>query len=253
MFTPLPILNPATLSTFTRYLQSSNPCFLPQGSLTVPALSSWFLPGSNNLDLSFFQKTLTEAQLSTFVPIESSTAASFEKSQLPLGLFLQYLSHGGGAGSGSASASPPGNLPHLYLAQFPLLDHFPPLKESLPTPDLINAGKGDLYTTNIWLGYSKGLVTPIHKDPNGNIFLQLKGRKVIRLWAPEVWKEEELGGRWLKEEGMVKRRETGWKEERRGFEVTVKEGEGLFIPMGWWHAVRGVGEGVCASVNWWFR
>lgn len=34
-----------------------------------------------------------------------------------------------------------------------------------------------------------------------------------------------------------------------GKEVILKEGDGVFIPAGWWHAVRGVGEGVNASVR----
>lgn len=36
-------------------------------------------------------------------------------------------------------------------------------------------------------------------------------------------------------------------------ETEVALGDALFIPKGWWHSVKGVGEGVTASVNWWFR
>jgi hypothetical protein len=88
----------------------------------------------------------------------------------------------------------------------------------------------------------------------------MRGRKVIRLWGPEVWTEGEMGGRLLREDGMLAKREIGWgpggeraEIERGGYEVEVKEGEGLFIPTGWWHTVKGVGEGLSASANWWFR
>lgn len=36
-------------------------------------------------------------------------------------------------------------------------------------------------------------------------------------------------------------------------EVRLRAGDGVFIPKGWWHAVRGVGNGVNASVSGWYR
>ena len=38
-----------------------------------------------------------------------------------------------------------------------------------------------------------------------------------------------------------------------GYESWLHMGEALFIPKGWWHSVRGVGSGMNASANWWFR
>lgn len=38
-----------------------------------------------------------------------------------------------------------------------------------------------------------------------------------------------------------------------GYEVSVEAGDGLFVPKGWWHSIKGVGNGITASVNWWFR
>lgn len=38
-----------------------------------------------------------------------------------------------------------------------------------------------------------------------------------------------------------------------GYEAHVGRGDGLFIPKGWWHSVKGVGDGITGSVNWWFR
>ena len=42
-------------------------------------------------------------------------------------------------------------------------------------------------------------------------------------------------------------------DRRAGHEATLSDGEALFIPLGWWHSIKGVGSGLTASVNWWFR
>lgn len=34
------------------------------------------------------------------------------------------------------------------------------------------------------------------------------------------------------------------------FEAEVESGDGLFVPRGWWHSVKGVGEGMTGSVSW---
>lgn len=40
---------------------------------------------------------------------------------------------------------------------------------------------------------------------------------------------------------------------QEGVEAELEAGDGMFVPLGWWHSIKGVGEGVTASVNWWFR
>lgn len=34
-----------------------------------------------------------------------------------------------------------------------------------------------------------------------------------------------------------------------GYEAHLGAGDGLFIPKGWWHSIKGIGEGVTASVS----
>ncbi|KAF8253369.1 Clavaminate synthase-like protein, partial [Wilcoxina mikolae CBS 423.85] len=146
----------------------------------------------------------------------------------------------------------------LYLAQTPLLDTLPALRASLPTPDLVTeTGRGDVYATNVWLGYSSTINTPLHKDPNPNLFVQLAGRKRVRIFEPAAWggerrfrEEEEM----MVGEGRRRVEEIVWGVGGiRGWEVEVGPGDAVFIPKEWWHAVKGVGEGVAGSVNWWFR
>lgn len=38
-----------------------------------------------------------------------------------------------------------------------------------------------------------------------------------------------------------------------GYEAVLDAGDGIFIPKGWWHGIKGVGHGIVGSVNWWFR
>jgi len=38
-----------------------------------------------------------------------------------------------------------------------------------------------------------------------------------------------------------------------GLEACLEAGDALFIPKGWWHSIKSEGDGVNASVNWWFR
>ncbi|KAK0104481.1 hypothetical protein ONS95_004770 [Cadophora gregata] len=202
----------------------------------------------------------------------SSPGSTFHHFSAPLSLFLLASK------SLTLSQAPP----QLYIAQAQLLSLPPTLQTDLPTPSLItHAGKGDIYDSNLWLGIPP-TYTPLHKDPNPNLFIQLAGRKRVRMFKPRVgqgvfWGVQEKIGRgggggrgqmrgsemmegperevlfeavWGEDVGMVGR------EERRrdaGFETVVRPGDALFIPKGWWHSFRSVGEGITGSVNWWFR
>ena len=38
--------------------------------------------------------------------------------------------------------------------------------------------------------------------------------------------------------------------QNHAWEAQLGSGDGLFIPKGWWHSVKGVGEGMTGSVRW---
>ncbi|KAL4722420.1 hypothetical protein ACLX1H_010774 [Fusarium chlamydosporum] len=72
----------------------------------------------------------------------------------------------------------------LYIAQCSITDLPQALQEDIPTPEIVkHAGKGDIYDSSIWLGITP-TYTPLHRDPNPNLFCQLSGTKVIKLMAP---------------------------------------------------------------------
>ena len=87
-----------------------------------------------------------------------------------------------------------------YLAQAPIMELPRALRDDVPTPELVlRAGRGDVYDSSIWLGEAPTYTT-LHRDPNPNLFVQLAGRKVVRLFKPEAGRaifakvQEKIGG-----------------------------------------------------------
>jgi ribosomal protein L16 Arg81 hydroxylase len=109
--------------------------------------------------------------------------------------------------------------------------------------------------------------TPLHRDPNPNLFVQLAGKKTIRLMKPEVGRflyesvrqkvhgaggDANMRGEEMMQGGEMEGLENAvWDKDVKGdvaaatgVETTLRSGDALYIPYGWWHAVRGVGHGV---------
>lgn len=289
-YRPLNILENATLNTFQqRCFLPEQPAILPRSTFQdLPAQKQWFKRASSestpnpvaSLNVDYLQKHGADA----FVPLEltesTSTDAesesgsgsdrgttethSFRQFHAPLTLFLDWMR--------AAETTPQST--RLYLAQCQLLDLPPVLREDFPTPELVaRAGKGDVYDTNVWIGHPP-TYTPLHRDPNPNLFVQLAGEKVVRLLAPADGQavfgavRRQLGKSGSREaaafrgEEMMQGRERALLDEMVwgtpvsvgsdagvGFEACLGAGDGLFIPKGWWHSIKGVGGGVTASVS----
>ena len=200
----------------------------------------------------------------------TSTETLFQRGPAPLALFISWV-----ALATSPNADSSASASRLYLAQAPLSILPAPLQSDLPVPKLVvQAGKGDVYDSSLWLGVAP-TYTPLHRDPNPNLFVQLAGTKVVRLLKPEAGDavfesvkktvgsdggaskafrgEEMMKG---KEREMLERAvwsEGGGEFVNGGLEAELKAGDGIFIPQGWWHSIKGIGDGVTGSVNWWFR
>ncbi|TVY25024.1 Lysine-specific demethylase [Lachnellula hyalina] len=187
-----------------------------------------------------------------------SPDATFHRFNAPLSLFLHAY---------KTSLCP---RDRLYIAQAQIADLPAQMRDDLPVPRIVReAGRGDVYDANVWMGIPP-TYTPLHKDPNPNLFVQLAGWKRVRLFTPGIGV-----GIFRSVQGKIGRRAEGvfrgeemmegperdvldedvWSANARmeGFEVDVGPGEALFIPKGWWHSIKSVGPAVTASVNWWFR
>ncbi|XXG95584.1 casein kinase 2 regulatory subunit [Hypoxylon texense] len=175
---------------------------------------------------------------------------SFQQFDAPLSLIMSACQFN------STRENPAERIKRIYVAQSSL-SHLPkPLSLDLPTPDVVkHAGKGDIYSSSIWLGLQP-TYTPLHRDPNPNLFCQLVGSKRIRLMTPgrgddiyaRVRRElgshgssrfrgaEMMGGR---ERELLHR--AVWDDEAVS-EVSLGPGDALFIPKGWWHSVASYGQ-----------
>ena len=265
-------LNDGSLEVFRREaFDLSLPVALPRGLfLELPAVQLWFSTSRNDEGLSLNHAYLTKFG-SAKVPLEHTILAAnltsdiaeaeFQQTEAPLEIFLDWTKH--------AKTETPNRL---YLAQASLNDLPQELAKDLPTPEIVlKAGRGDVYDTNIWIGVPP-TYTPLHRDPNPNLFVQLAGQKKVRLLAPHEGQEvfatvQNILGRSasanFRGKEMMKGEEKAlleaqiWDDNPKsghaipfGYEVFLERGDGLYIPKGWWHSIKGVGNGITGSVRW---
>jgi lysine-specific demethylase 8 len=167
-----------------------------------------------------------------------------------------------------------------YLAQHPLLTQLPSLRADITVPDLcytappphpthpalFSRPELDEPQLNAWFG-PPGTITPLHTDPYHNLLVQVVGRKYVRLYAPA--QTPRMRPRAM--EGAVNMANTslwdvgveeGWDSGDRGGDVgefskvpyvdcILEPGDTLYIPIGWWHYVRGLS--VSFSVSFWWN
>ncbi|KAL8929780.1 MAG: hypothetical protein Q9208_000924 [Pyrenodesmia sp. 3 TL-2023] len=254
---PVPNLNNSSIETFQAAAFSpSLPAKFPRDAVkAIPAATRWFQepwPTYNSSYLGQFGDHL--------IPLEFTQGGVFRRAEAPLSIFLEW----------AAQASSDSHQ-RLYVAQAPIKQLPVPLQDDLPAPEMvIKAGRGDIYDASIWLGIAP-TITPLHRDPNPNLYLQLAGRKVVRLLEPEGGQsifaavQVELGRQSsskFRGDEMMKGEEKAlldskvWydnpienRDGRTGLETTLEAGESMFIPQGWWHSVKSIGTGCTASVG----
>lgn len=250
----------------------SVPQMLPKGHFQdFPAVSRWFLTSKNDPTvvalqheyLDEFGNTVVAQEYSYFpeAPREAATVGSlFTRQELPLSNFLLWVKD-----SGSHEKF------RVYLAQTSVSALPSKMRDDLPIPDLVTkSGRGDVYDASIWIGIPP-TYTPLHYDPNPNLLVQLAGCKTVRLLPPNTGNEvfmnvqESLGKMgsanfrgdemMMGEEGQLFY-DLIWNDKSHsdrfssfGFEAQLAQGDGLFIPKGWWHSVKGLGRGITASVS----
>lgn len=267
-WTPVPVLSDAGLDTFRKsaFIPSS-PALLPKGVFDAfPAVLKWFQPRAGQRNRYDLNQDYFRPFGSARVPLELTTSTDFIRSPAPLALFLEWMHRA------SASLQGSGPQERFYLAQASVDDLPQELRDDLPVPPLVtSAGRGDVYAVNLWIGLPP-TYTPLHCDPNPNLFVQLVGTKEVRLLDPvaglrtfanvqarlgglDKVAEKHLGHELMKGLGKDLHKAQIWTDPvplGHGeviYEAQLEGGDALFIPNGWWHSIKGSGEGVTASVS----
>ena len=222
-----------TGSHLNTLLHGNMPFILSQCFRDMPAITHW-------PQQSYFERFSSQPIEIEISPPDSPGYG--ERHESTLGEFLTLLSH---------------PLPYrIYMAQFPLFERIPALQKDILTERVNDIlAQGEVYSTSTWIG--KRSLTPLHHDPRAltNLFVQVCGRKEVRLFGPETPRAvlklgEGTAGNtssvdvWSKDIGQGL---------EGGLEGIVEAGDGLIIPRGWWHSVRSTREDLCISVNWWFK
>lgn len=270
---PLSILRNGSIEDFCKEaFVPSAPIMLPKGHFhDFPAISRWFLISENDSHAVALHHEYLEQYGHAVVAQEYSRSSNplrevanvnplFRRQELPLRNFLQWTKEGG-MHEGF----------RIYLAQTSIAALPHRMRDDLPTPDLVTkAGRGDVYDSSIWIGIPP-TYTPLHYDPNPNILVQIAGHKTVRLLPPNIghgvfeevqrslgkmnsakFRGEEM---MMGEEGCLME-DLIWADKNHasnlasfGFEAHLAQGDGIFIPKGWWHSVKGFGRGITASVS----
>lgn len=120
---------------------------------------------------------------------------------------------------------------------------------------------------NLWCGPS-GHTSCLHYDPMDGSLIQLAGTKQIILFPPSqlynlypfsVWNHLIYGAKRRAVYSKVYPNNPDFQAFPKfalaishRIDITLKPGELLFIPAGWWHEVTSIGSGMVCSVNrWW--
>ncbi|KAH7319702.1 hypothetical protein B0I35DRAFT_450812 [Stachybotrys elegans] len=225
----------------------------------IAAFRDWLMASQDMMDgmlAGILQSVLEEAQHRAFFQLHA-----------PLRLLAQAIEF-------NAQAVAVGSQPvQVYIAQSSISDLPEPLQNDLPAPEFVRrAGKGDVYNSSVWLG-TEPTYTPLHRDPNPNLFSQLCNSKIVRLLPPALGERlffevqsqirQQASSRIRTTEMMEGKerevlRHAVWDPEvqlNELYEAELADGDALFIPKGWWHSVKSkTSDGkLNASVNWWFR
>lgn len=236
---------------------------------TMPAIGKWFarhhaseegtLASLNSEYFGQFANVLVPLEVTTF---DNNAAISFERVERPLEDFLAFI---------RARANPSNSENvfriNLYLAQCSIASLPFNLQRDLPLPALCGVGRGDIYDSSIWLGLAPTF-TPLHKDPNPNLFVQMAGQKQVRIFEPRLGLAMFAEARRMvgsSASSSIRGDEMMHGEERNvlddlvwhtdthpegydSFEAHVESGDAIFIPKGWWHSLKSVGSGINGSV-----
>ena len=150
-----------------------------------------------------------------------------------------------------------------YLAQHPLFEQIPALRDDTRTPLYCylserDDGGDNEPAANGWFGPA-GTVTPAHHDPKHNLLCQVVGRKYLRLYAadepgsPSPLYPHASGMHTNSSRVDLRAPDLDAFPRFRSapyLECVLSAGEMLYIPPRWWHYVQSLERSFSVSF-WW--
>jgi len=144
-----------------------------------------------------------------------------------------------------------------YLAQHPLLSQIPRLWDDVDAAPAL-CGPGGPNHVCVWIG-TGGTRTPLHYDSYDNLFVQLVGAKLVRLYDPKesskLYLNKSSAYGLQGNMSSVDCESEDWERHPLAktaeySEVVLFPGDSLFIPSKTWHYVRSLT--ISMSVNYWW-
>lgn len=161
--------------------------------------------------------------------------------------------------------TPPAHRYYLVIANLHVRDNwprrfakpvFPELFPDIKIPAVVDAER--LLEVNLWVGYS-GAVSNLHFDPLDNCLCVIRGRKHLRLYAPDQSHFMHTPSP-LRVDNPLHSPVDALRPDHarhprfcraRYHSCTLEPGEMLYMPAGYWHHVRS--EGFNIAVNLWWK
>jgi Cupin-like domain len=118
------------------------------------------------------------------------------------------------------------------------LEALRPLRQDIRYPEYLTNDPNEGF---FWYG-PKGVVTPIHHDLTNNFMAQVRGRKLVRIVAPYESAHVYNNRHCFSPVDLFNVDEERFPEMKdvRVIDVEIGPGDLFFLPVGWWHAVRGL-------------
>lgn len=242
---PLDEISPKEIDTFhEHYLKTSRPVVIRGGAKHWPAYNKW--------TPSFFSREYgnDEIPVSDGIGWKPSDKPGYSvNSDFSTIRFSDLID---GLDNGSSE----------YLRFYPILNQHPELVSDLLVDEICKLGiiKGlmkKMLHARIYIG-AKGTSTAIHHAPISNLYVQIHGEKRWDLYSPvESPLMYPVATRTAYFGGKADYRDEKYTQDSlfkfaRGFSVTLEEGDVLFIPRFWWHAVRNLSTTIALSF-WWYK
>jgi len=142
-----------------------------------------------------------------------------------------------------------------YMAMNPIRTRLPELMDDVDYPPLV--APEAVATPFVWFGPGKN-AAPLHYDFMHNYLCQIRGRKRVILYPPsDISNLYPVSFRYpshhISKVNLTKPDYAAFPRFHKAdrLEFYLEQGEMLFLPICWWHAM--FGEGINLSVNYWWK